>query len=354
MKKIIVLITSMLIYSCGGNQEKENHTADDSIPVNVIELSDKTEVEKLTLSGEVKSGQSAEISTRVSGYIEQLPVRIGQKIEKGQLLVGLQSAELNSKKAAAKAGVENAVAAFKNSEFNYNRINNLYNLNSASKSELDQATMQYEMAASALEAAKQMLAEVQAQVAYNQIRAPFSGIITQKNVDMGDMALPGKTLLVLENPKIQEIIVRVSESDINSLTTNMDLQVYIDAIGLHSGGKLVEISPSGTFSGGQYWAKVKLDTVLTAVLPGMFARVDVGVKNEKESTILVPKSALVHRGGLTGVYTLSLSNTAVLRWIQKGAEQGEEVIVVSGLAKGEKIIVNPESRLFNGAHVSIK
>jgi multidrug efflux pump subunit AcrA (membrane-fusion protein) len=125
-------------------------------------------------------------------------------------------------------------------------------------------------------------------------------------------------------------------------------------------GKVSEISGSAANTGGQYLVKINLENTDASILSGMFVNVQFPIekaKNEKATTksamVLVPQSALVTKGQLTGIYTVN-NEVAILRWIRTGKSFGNQVEVLSGLSADEKYIVSAEGKLYNGVKVSIK
>jgi multidrug efflux pump subunit AcrA (membrane-fusion protein) len=121
-------------------------------------------------------------------------------------------------------------------------------------------------------------------------------------------------------------------------------------------GKVTEVSTSTKNTGGQYLVKVILDKTDEKLLSGMFTSVQFPIekKADTNNVILIPKSALVTQGQLTGVYTIGNENTALLRWLRIGKNYGDEVEVLSGLSADEQYIVSSDSKLFNGAKVTIQ
>ena len=124
-------------------------------------------------------------------------------------------------------------------------------------------------------------------------------------------------------------------------------------------GTVAEISKSSTNTGGQYMVKINV-AASQDLLPGMFVNVQFPFKNsgsvnqDFQEMVMLPKSALVENGQLTGVYVVSSRNTAVLRWIKIGKTFGDQVEVLSGLNAKEPYIVSATGKLFNGAKVSMK
>lgn len=306
-------------------------------------------------SGQVKAENSATLSTRIMGFVERIPVKVGQKVSKGQLLVSITNTDLQAKKAQVDASIIEAKAGLNNAEKDYQRFVNLFKQNSASQKELDDMTAQFDMAKARYEAAQQLMNEVNAQFAYANIRAPFSGVVTNTHIDEGAMANPGMPLVSMEAPGGFEIEAKVAENRIDQLTVGSEALVYVKALKTTVKGRLTELSTSAQFSGGQYIAKVQLQEVPKTLLSGMFATVRFPTEKEsKVSSVRIPTTALVKHGQLNGIYTVGPNDTAILRWLRLGETNGDMVEVISGLSVDEAYIVSAEGKLYNGAKLAIQ
>ncbi|SFS77486.1 efflux RND transporter periplasmic adaptor subunit [Lutibacter maritimus] len=352
--KIIAIATLLVIASCGDSKEKaiDNRTA---VAVKVNTPSSVNGA-FLTASGKIEAVQNANLSTRMMGYVNNVHVKVGQKVNQGQLLVSINSADISAQKAQVSASITEATAAFKNAEKDYNRFKALFSDNSASQKEMDDMTAHYEMAKARLEAAKQMKNGIKAQLSYSNITAPFSGVITGKYVNKGDMANPGMPLISMETPGQFQVIAMVPESEITKISNGIEVNVLVKSTNKLLKGKVTEVSTSTKNTGGQYLVKVVLDKTDEKLLSGMFTSVQFPIvkKADTNNVILIPKSALVTQGQLTGVYTIGNENTALLRWLRIGKNYGDEVEVLSGLSADEQYIVSSDSKLFNGAKVTIQ
>jgi len=269
--------------------------------------------------------------------------------------VSINNTDLQAKRAQVNASITEATAAYNNAQKDYNRFKNLFENNSASQKELDDITANFEMAKARLEAAKQMKNEVNAQFAYSNITAPFEGVVTSKTVKEGDMANPGQPLISVEAPGNFEVMAMVPETEISQINNGTQVDVSVKAINKTLKGKVIEVSTSAKNTGGQYLVKIALDKTEANILSGMFVTVQFPV--EKQSNIeivLIPTEVLVTNGQLSGVYTVSESNTAILRWLRLGRTYGDQVEVLSGLSADETYIVSSEGKLFNGVKISIQ
>ncbi len=237
----------------------------------------------LSVSGKIQATNSADLSTRMMGYVNKVHVNVGDKVREGQLLVSINNEALLAKRAQVNAGITEATAAFNNAEKDYNRFKNLFANNAASQKEMDDMTAHYEMAKARLEAAKQMKNEINAQFTYSNITAPFSGIITSKNIETGAMANPGISLLSIEKPGNFEVMAMVPETEISKIEKGTQVDVLVKSIDKTLTGKVAEVSTSAKNTGGQYLVKIDLDKADTTILSGMFVTVQFPVVGNTKS-----------------------------------------------------------------------
>jgi len=343
--------------ACSGGNEKKNEADEKPVAVTLSTVSAGTQPAILA-SGVVEAVQTANISTRVMGRITNIFVKTGDRVDKGQLLARVWDEDLKAKRAQADAMIAEAEGAYAIAQKDYNRFNNLYKQQSATAKELDNVTLQYNSAKARVAAAKQMRSEVNANLSYSSLIAPFSGIVTQKLAEVGSIASPGMPILTIEQNGILQVSASVAESDISNIHLGDVANIQIKSTGKLVDGKIIQINPSSQFTGGQYIVKISIPTTAKKdVYAGMFASVSIPVKDfrqVKNDVVLVPSSAIINRDELTGIYTVSAINTALLRWIRLGKTYGDKVEVISGLSKDEKFIGSSESKLYNGVPVVVK
>lgn len=357
MKYLYISTVALLfafITSCGSDK-KEKAEISAVVPVKLSSISEATDLSFISASGKIEAENSAEISTRMMGYINKIHVKVGQSVKKGQILVSINDNDLMAKRAQVDAAILQATAAYNNAKKDYDRFVNLFKEQSASQKELDDITARYEMTKASLAGAKEMKKEVLAQFSYSKITAPFSGLITNSFVKEGAMANPGMPLLSIEGSSRLQATVMVSENDIAGIKKGMSANVLIKSLNKRLNAIVSEVSLSAKNTGSQYLVKLDLEEQDATILAGMFVSVQFPVeKVSKSEQILIPESALVHRGQLTGVYTVGSENTAILRWLRIGKKMGDQVEVLSGLNSKEQYIVSSDGKLYNGAKVSVQ
>jgi RND family efflux transporter MFP subunit len=362
MKKTITILTisTFLFLSCGKEKKETAANNEPAIAVKVNGISPDTNGEFVTASGKIEAENSANVSTRMMGYVTKVNVKVGQKVSAGQLLVSINNSDLQARKAQVDASILQATAGYNNAKKDYERFTTLFNQQSASQKELDDMTSRYEMAKAGLEGARQMRNEVMAQFSYSNITAPFSGEVTNTFVKEGDMANPGMPLVSIEGASHLQVTAMVSESDISFIKNGMSVKVLVKSLNQEVAGKVSEVSGSAKNTGGQYLVKINLTNPTKEVLSGMFANVQFPIANKPQTStvssdkVVVPESALVKQGQLTGIYTIANGNTALLRWLRIGKSFGNQVEVLSGLSANEQYIISADGKLYNGAKISIQ
>jgi RND family efflux transporter MFP subunit len=346
------------LVSCSSDEKTKETEISAPVAVDIAKASSSSE-NGVSASGQIEASETANISTRVMGYILKINAKVGDQVKSGQVLVSLNNEDMTAKKAQTEAMMAEANANLQNAQKDYTRFTALYKQQSASAKELDNVTLQFNSAKARLEAAKQMRNEVSAMMNYTTIVAPFSGIITQKLADEGSLANPGMPILILEKSGNFQISATIPESEISKVKLNDLVLVTVKSTGKEFKSKITEMSPSSQSSGGQYLIKVAVpEEVKKELFAGMYVNIFIKTKGltsqKNEDIILVPKSAIVNKDQLSGLYTISQNNTALLRWVRLGKVYGNSVEVISGLDKDETYILHADGKLFNGAAILVK
>ena len=356
LKNILYIFPlAVLFTACGNNAANTAAEKDTAAPVNVTlaVAGSSAANSSVDISGQMVSSHTAAISTRMMGYITKMNVNIGDNVHAGQLLFSIQSNDIKAKDAQVAANIAAADAALANAKKDLERFKTLHAQNSATDKELENVTLQYKAAQAQSDAAHQMHSEVNANMAYANVTAPFSGTVTQKMMDAGSLASPGMPVLMLESAGALQATATVTEDRIKYIHTGLHVNIHSDAAGKNVGGTIAEISRSSVATGGQYLIKINPDNS-EDLLPGMYVHISIPMQAKEEANdnvVRVPVTSLVTQGDLTGVYTVSTNNKALLRWLRTGRTEGNEVEVLSGLATGEKYIKQSDTRLWNGAPI---
>lgn len=352
---ILISLAGLLLQSCGGKSPNaEPKEVDVKVKVETAKLQEQPEI--LRFSGKLEAEKHSNLSTRIMGQIVKIYVEPGQKVNQGQLLVQLHDQDILAKKAQVAANKIEAEAAYKNAEKDFQRFTVLLEQKSATQKEMDDVATQYNMAKARLEMVNEMQKEVEENLRYASIKAPYSGTITKKYCNEGDLASPGMPLIALEQANQFKVMARIPETEISKIKKNDQVKVQINAIGNDQiEGVVEEVNPSSQYTGNQFEAKIVVKPTteqIKKMYNGMYATVL--LEKGGMASIMVPKNVLIQKGQLTGVYAISQSGTAMLRWVRTGKTIGEKVEILSGLSDGEKYILSFEGKIWDGAKVSIQ
>jgi RND family efflux transporter MFP subunit len=322
MRRVLSIAALLTLAACGVERHPRAPAAK-SAPVRV-QVEDVRQVSHALsdeVVGTVRARQVATVSASVMGTIRALNVRLGSRVRAGDVLVQLAVGEIDAKAAQARATFAQAGLEMKRAE-------QLKASQSIPPAQYDAAVSHYRLAEAAL-------AEAEAMRAYTVIRAPFAGVVTDKPASIGDLALPGKTLLTLESPGALRLEAHVPEGIASALHLGDVLQVRFDALEAALPGKLSELSPSADAASRSVLVKLDLPP-LPELRAGMFGRV--AVPTGEESTIVVPERAIRRHGQLEFVFVVD-SGSAHLRLIRSGRARAEGVEVLSGMDGAERVAV---------------
>jgi RND family efflux transporter MFP subunit len=286
--------------------------------------------------GTVQAVERAVISSKISGNIITLQVDLGSKVKKGDLLIELSAGEISARVQQAKAQLEQA-------KRNLAREESLLKKNAATAQTVKSLQDSTKIAEAAYKETVTMLD-------YSRITAPFSGIITKKLGNVGDLATPGKPLLHLEEENNLQVLTNIPEAMILRIQKDDRLSIFIPSVNLTIEGIVAEVSPVADPSSRS--APIKLHIPPDPRLrSGQFARVTLA--GEQAETLTIPSSAVVPFGQMERVYVI-YDNKVRLRLVQTGTQMNGHIEILSGLTEGEMVIREADQNLLDGQPIVIK
>jgi len=350
---LTLLFVVTLLSSCSSDETAT--VEQDSVEVELRTAEASVSLSELVFPAKVESNSHANLSTIVMGTVTSSPITVGDRVQKGDLLVQIKDDQIRAQKSQIDANMVQAKANLENTEKNYNRIKNLYVEESATSKELDDISTMYEIAKANMEALEARLNEVNEMLSYTVIRAPFDGIVSSKFVSEGDMASPGHPLISVSDPSSIKITASVAENQIIHLEEGSKVSVSVSSAGVSNvPARLTAISQAGDQMSRQFSIEAVIDDAETInkLKVGMFAQV--GLNIDQSESLYIPSDAIVERGQLTGIYTVSDNNRAVLRWVRLGDRSGELAEVLTGLKPGEQYVYAPGQSLRQGQLLDVR
>ena len=275
------------------------------------------------VAASVQAARRATLATRLSAQVRSVFAQEGQAVKAGQPLVQLADADLRGQLSAAAAGLASASA-------HERRIRALAAERAATPSELEVASAQRAQAQAAVQASRTSLQ-------YTELRAPFAGFVQARRVEPGDLVGPGQPLVTVEGAAL-ELAASLSEDEARELAVGSHLR--FQAGGLDGDAQITALTPGADPVSHRRSLKARV-VGAPSLRSGAFARILL-TGRPGEAGAWVPRSALVERGDLTGVFVVD-GGRAQLRWISPGEPVGDAVPVKAGLAAGEKVVDRPGS-----------
>jgi multidrug efflux pump subunit AcrA (membrane-fusion protein) len=211
-----------------------------------------------------------------------------------------------------------------------------------------EATASVEQAQAQIPQAEAAVREVSANLDYGVVRAPFAGVITKKQVDVGAMAGAGQPLMTLESGNRLRLSVAVPESLINRVQLGQSVRVHIDALNRQVSGNVSQIIPAADPQSRNFTVKVAL-TPTAHLISGMFGRLQ--LDTDDRTALVIPKDTLVERLGVSGAFKV-VDGKAQFQTVTVQPINGNEVEVFAGIKEGDRLILNPTPGLQDNTEIS--
>jgi RND family efflux transporter MFP subunit len=283
--------------------------------------------------GTVRSKLRTVIEAKVSGRLLQYLVAPGQFVKADELLAELDVQEIRARREQAKAVLDQAQRDLRRQEL-------LIASKATSQQEFDAAAARVKVAEAGLNEAETMLG-------YARVTAPFNGVVTRKLADVGDLAMPGKPLMEIEDPAILRFETDLPESLLDRIKLGATLAVTIPALKPIT-ATVSEISPVADAVSRTFLVKLDLPDA-SGLRPGQFGRVAVPVAETQ--LLLVPREAVLHRGQMEAVFVVR-DKRASLRLVKTGKLLGDQLEILSGLEPGDLVVTGNTANLTDGQAVT--
>ncbi len=305
------------------------------VSVQVITVAEQRTASQLEVVGTVQAVERAAIAAKITGTISEMPVVLGSRVKKGDLLVKISVEEISARMLQAQAQLTQA-------RRNLEREENLLKKKASTTETVKSMRDMFTVAQAGFREARTMLD-------YGTITAPFDGVVTSKITHAGDLATPGTPLLQLENDKDLQVVTGVPEGLVANIKLGDMLTIKVPAVAVQTSGKVAEIAPTTDPLSRTSAVKINIehnDNLRT----GQFARVS--LPGKETGTLFVPVSAVVPFGQMDKVFVAE-QGKARLRLVRTGVRTAGQVEILAGIHAGETIIISNNALLVNGQPLTI-
>ena len=348
--------------------------------VDVLEVGRSAAKSDLVLPGNIQAVTEAPILARADGYIKSRMVDIGDRVRAGQPLAEIEAPELDQQVQQAKASLEQTKAALEQALANQrqgkanaelarvtaDRWKDLAGTGIVSRQENDQYQAQYQaqlanldalekavaVARSNISAAEANLARLDEVQSYRVVKAPFDGVVTLRNVDVGALVNAGNTMLYrIAQMSVLRTYVNVPQSNAESIRAGQTAQLTVSNLpGRRFNGAVARTANSLDSNSRTMLVEVQVPNPDGALLPGMYALVDL-TSSRINPPLLVPGDALIVRADGTQVAVVRPDHTIHFQKIQVGRDYGDKLEILSGLEQGDLVVANPSDMVREGVKV---
>ena len=386
----LILLLAVMITSCGKKEEVALEKPATVQGVKIETVKSTPVSEDYEAVGTVRSKTTTVLSSKTMGNILAVPIREGDRVRTGQLLIEIDDRDTKAQLQKAQAGLREVQAAQEEIEqtiraaesardaaeagrslalATFTRYKSLLDEKSVSRQEFDEVQAKLKVAEAEVDRANRMLqallakknqvhskqeqvradiTSAQVYVGYGRILSPMDGIVISKQAEIGLLATPGVPLLTIEDNSYYRLEVSAEDSMLRKIRLGTPVQVSIDALGPQEvSSRVSEIVPAS--DPGSRSSTVKIDLSQPGLRSGLYgkARFSVGQKQ----AIQVPQKAILQRGQLVGVFIVDPSDVVRLRLIQAGKTYGDRTEVLSGINDGDRIIVEGLEKVKEGDRV---
>jgi len=326
--------------------------------VSVVSPKRTAPADELVLPGNVQPYISSPIFARTNGYLKTWYFDIGARVKKGQLLAVIETPEVDQQLEQARSNLLTAEANLELASITKTRYQGLLKSNAVSQQDVDNAVGTYNANKAIVEADKAAVQQYTALVSFEKVYAPFDGVITARNTDIGDLINSGSTsnvktdLFHIAQPGKLRVYVNVPEEYSRGIkvgmTADLSLAEFPDR---KFQGKVVRTADDINLTTRTLLIEVDVDNPTGTLLTGSYAEVHLAVPTQA-STFLIPVNTLLFRteGLRVGIVK---DGKAVLTSVTPGHDFGNEIEIVAGLKSDDQVIINPPDSILSGQEVQI-
>jgi RND family efflux transporter MFP subunit len=293
-----------------------------------------------TAEAVVEAVRQSTVAAQIAGRIVDLRFDVGDYVKKGQVIARIDERAVTQAEAASVAQVREAQAALANARAQYERSKQLLAQKFISQAALDKAESDYRAAQARVTALLAGAGVAATERSFATIVAPYSGVVSARYVELGEMAAPGKPLFTGFDPSTLRVVATVPQGEVAAIQAGARARVEVPSTGKWIDVRNIVVVPSADPRTHTTRVRLELPEDVRGVYPGVYARAHFVTGSALK--LLVPRSAVVHRSEVTGVYVVDDKGNARLRQVRLGDASDEHYVeVLAGVRPGERVALDP-------------
>jgi RND family efflux transporter MFP subunit len=326
--------------------------------VSVVSPKQTAPADEIILPGNVQPFITSPIYARTSGYLRKWNVDIGAQVKKGQLLAVIETPEVDQQLQQSLSNLNTAKANLALAETTKNRYEGMIRSNAVSQQDVDNAVGTYNANKAIVEANQANVKQLEALQSFEKIYAPFDGVVTARNTDIGDLINSGSAggvktdLFHIVQPGTLRVYVNVPEEYSQGVKVGMTADLSLAEFpGRKFEGKLVRTAEAINMTTRTLLIEIDVSNPAGELLTGSYAEVHLKVPTHA-STLLLPVNTLIFRSEGLKVGVVK-DGKVVLSAVTPGHDSGDQIEIVSGLKPDDQVIINPPDSIVSGQRVQI-
>jgi membrane fusion protein, multidrug efflux system len=327
--------------------------------VTVVQPRQTNQTAPLILPGNIQAERATSIYSRIDGYLSKWYVDIGDRVQQGQVLADIEAPQIDANLRTAQAQLELAQANWKLAQANSARSRQLSANHVISQQELDTVLATEQVQQANVNNAAAQLKDAQEMKAYEQVRAPFSGIISARYVEVGSLVTSGSASTVqklfdISQSDLVRVFVNAPQADVSRIQSGASATVTVDEYpGETFSGKVTRDAGAFDQSSRTILLEVDVPNPTGRLYAGMYAHVSLSLPNPNPTLYLPDNTLLIDSKG-TRVATVDTSNKIHFKDVKLGRDFGAETEILSGITSEEQVVQNPTDDLREGTTVSVQ
>jgi RND family efflux transporter MFP subunit len=342
LRILLVALAVAGLAACGEKSVPKPAPKGEAFKTAAVELRDV----ELTTSAEavMEAVRQSTVSAQIAGRIVELRFDVGDYVKKGDVIVRIDERSAARALEASEAQVLEAQAALANARANYERSKQLLVQKFISQAALDQAEAAYKSAQARVGALLAGAGAAATERSFATVVAPYSGVVSARHIELGEMATPGRPLMTGFDPSTLRVVATVPQAQVAAIQAGGKARIEVPSLGRWVEVKAMTIVPAADPRTHTTRVRLELPAEVRGVYPGVYARAHFVIG--KAPRLLVPRAAVLHRSEVTAVYVVDERGGAQLRpqlrQIRLGSAGDEaSVEVLAGLKPGERVALEP-------------
>jgi RND family efflux transporter MFP subunit len=307
-------------------------------PIQAITVQQQTLPREQILDGVVEAIHQSTVSAQTAGRVEEIMVDVNDLVAQGAPIVRIRNVEQRAGLDQAQASLRETQARFVEAQADYDRIRGVYEKQLVAKAQMDAATATFDAAKARLEAAQAGVTQAKESLGYTIVNAPYSGIVLERLVQLGEVVQPGKPLMTGFSLDELRVVANVPQRLIAAVRQHQQARVLLPNGEISVAAVKLTFFPYADPQSNVFKVRVYLPPKTASLYPGMFVKTAFRVGEEQRLTM--PRQVLAQRGEVSAVYVVKDGKVS-LRQVRPGRIEGEMVEILAGLEPGETVALDP-------------